>query len=78
MTTEYADIWVYPDQIEVRQKDRVTATVAIEHPPDEGWGDLLVLRVVPLVRKLGWRHNNWHRPRNNNAVLATTFAWRDA
>lgn len=75
MTMEYADIWVYQDRIEVRQKGRVTKTVAIEHPPSEGWGELLLAQVIPAVRELGWRHNGWHRPRGSDDVLATTFAW---
>jgi hypothetical protein len=77
MTTEYADIWVYPDRIEVRQKGIVTETVAIDHPDTEAWGDLVTARVVPVVRERHWHMNTWHRPRNNDAVLATTFAWRD-
>lgn len=77
MTAEYADIWVCPDRIEVHQKGRVTKTVTIEHPDSEGWGELLLAKVAPAVRELGWHHHAWHRPRNNDAVLATTFAWRN-
>ena len=77
MTIEYADIWVYPDRIEVRQGGRVIESVEIAQQPDEAWRDLVLAQVVPAVAKLGYKHNDWHRPRNNGTVLATTFAWRD-
>lgn len=77
MITEYADIWVYPNRIEVRQGGRVIESVEIEPQPNEAWRDLVLARVAPAVETMGYRHNGWHRPRNNDAVLATTFAWRD-
>lgn len=73
---EYVDIWVYEDRIEVRHSGKVTETVMVEHPADEGWGEFVVAKVTPAVHKLGYRHNGWHRPRNNDELLATTFAWR--
>lgn len=77
MHVEYADIWAYPDRIEVWQQGVVTEVLPVEHPQDEGWAEFVTAKVVPAVRGRGWATNSWHRPRNNDELLATTFAWRD-
>ena len=44
---EYADIWVFPDRIEVRRSGKVVETVPVEHPASEGWGEFVMARVGP-------------------------------
>jgi len=73
----YADIWVYPDRFEVRQRGQVVETVPVERDPGEAWHHLVMARVAPEVESRGWQHNAWHRPRGNPDLLASTFAWRE-
>lgn len=74
---EYADIWVYPDHIEVLQQGRVTETIPIRVTLGESWRRAIDRQVVGQLRSRHWVPVSWHRPRANDAVLATTFAWRD-
>lgn len=73
----YADLWVYPDRVEVRQHGEVIEQIPVNQKDGEGWATFVLTRVVPQVEQSGWQHHGqWHRPRDNDELLATTFAWR--
>ena len=77
MNIDYADVWAYPDRIEIRKRGEVVESIPVDHPEDEAWHDFVAHKAAPVIHQKGYRCDSWHRPRDNAELLATTFAWRE-
>ena len=64
-----------PEAIDEMAKAPDTAEVALMDA-QRLIADATASKVLPAVESRGWQHHDWHRPRNNSELLASTFAWR--
>lgn len=73
------DAFVYskdPGKIVIWIRHEPKYTVVVH--PEEGisWQEYIDKVATPALAAEGWHLNAWHRPRQNDQVIATAVVWR--